>query len=135
MIIGNFVFLKSSRKNLYLPLISRKRCNLASRKKSEFWSSNRVGGDSVWEHDGLLVIIGRAEAGLKKYFGVHYLPVIMANTSNAKLIMLWAHCKDHANRDTTLFTATQVAWVVGGREVAGKISNVPEQIFKIQNAK
>ena len=28
---------------------------------------------------------------------------------------------DHGGRDTTLVTATQVAWIVGGRRLAGKV--------------
>ena len=87
----------------------------------EAWKKKKLTKLTLWEHEGLLVITGRAEAGLKKYFGVHYLPVIMARTRVGQLIMLWAHEQDHSNRDTTLMTATQVAWVVGGRELAGKI--------------
>ena len=64
---------------------------------------------TLWEHENLLVVSGRAEAGLKKYFGVHFLPVLMASTRVAQLIMLWAHEQDHSIRDTTLITATQVS--------------------------
>jgi len=79
---------------------------------------------TLWEHENLLVVSGRAEAGLKKYFGVHFLPVLMASTRTAQLIMLWGHEQDHSNRDTTLITATQVAWIVGGRKLAGKIKDL-----------
>ena len=32
--------------------------------------------------------------------------------------------QDHSNRDITLLTAAQVAWVVGGRRLAGKIKDL-----------
>ena len=47
----------------------------------------------------------------------------MATTQVAKLIMLWAHEQDHSGRDTTLYTATKVAWIVGGRKLAAKIKD------------
>ena len=78
---------------------------------------------TLWEKDGMLVISGRAGAGLKLYFGSNSLPVIMATTQVAKLIMLWAHEQDHSGRDTTLYTATRVAWIVGGRKLAAKIKD------------
>ena len=68
---------------------------------------------TLWEHDGLLVVSGRAMEGLKHYFGVSYLPVLMSNTRVAELIMLDSHTMDHGGRDTTLVTATQTAWIVG----------------------
>ena len=78
---------------------------------------------SLWEHDGVLVVTGRAQAGLRYYLGADYLPVLMSSTRVAELIMLWAHNRDHSNRDTTLMTATQLAWIVGGRRLAGKIKD------------
>ena len=34
--------------------------------------------------------------------------------------MLWAHKRDHAGVDYTYATSTQVAWIVGGRNLAKK---------------
>ena len=77
---------------------------------------------TLWEKDGMLVVSGRAMEGMKHYFGVDHLPVIMSSCRVAELIMLDAHNTDHGGRDTTLVTATQVAWIVGGRKLAGKIT-------------
>ena len=52
---------------------------------------------TVWEHEGIIVVTGRAELGLKKFYGVNYLPVIMSYTRVVQLIMLWAHERDHSN--------------------------------------
>lgn len=79
---------------------------------------------TLWEKDGMLVVSGRAEEGLKLYFGEGHLPVLMSGARVSNLIMLWAHTRDHAGRDTTLNTATQVAWIVGGRKLAGKITEM-----------
>ena len=76
---------------------------------------------SLWEHEGMLVVSGRAMEGLQYHFGASYLPVLMSTTRVAELIMLDSHTKDHGGRDTTLVTATQVAWIVGGRRLAGRI--------------
>ena len=42
----------------------------------------------------------------------------MAKTRVAWMIMLWAHCMDHAGVNATVQTSLQVAWVVGGRALA-----------------
>ena len=76
---------------------------------------------TTWEHEGLVVVTGRAEQGLKHYYGVQNLPVIMASTRVGFLIMLHSHEEDHSNRDTTLATSAQYAWIVGGRTLAAKI--------------
>ena len=76
---------------------------------------------TLWEKDGMLVVSGRAMEGLKHYFGVDHLPVLMSSCRVAELIMLDAHNSDHGGRDTTLVTATQAAWIVGGRRLAGKV--------------
>ena len=79
---------------------------------------------TLWEKDGMMVVSGRASQGLKYYFGAEYLPVLMAGTRTAELIMLAAHCEDHSSRDVTLATATVTAWIVGGRVLAGRICNM-----------
>ena len=50
---------------------------------------------TLWEHDWLLVVSGRAMEGLKHYFGVSLLPVPMSNTRVPELIMLDSHMMDH----------------------------------------
>ena len=84
------------------------------------------------------MVTGRAERGLANYFGSNTLAVIMANTRVAELIMIWAHELDHAGRDTTLFTATRIAWIVGGRKLAAKVKNScvrpePESLHRLSN--
>ena len=54
------------------------------------------------ERDGLIVVVGRASAGLSRICGKGYLPVMMANSRIAVLIMLWAHYENHDDRDITM---------------------------------
>ena len=72
-------------------------------------------------YNDLLVVKGRAIEGMKAMYGVEYLPILMSTTRTAELVMLWAHDQDHAGVDYTYATATQVAWIVGGRTLAKKI--------------
>ena len=69
----------------------------------------------------MLVVSGRAMEGLRKYFGVSFHPVVTYHTRVEELIILNAHSVDHQGGDTTLDTATQVAWIAGDRILAGKI--------------
>ena len=71
--------------------------------------------------DGLQVIQGRAAAGLQKYFGAGHLPVIMASSRVAYLIMLHAHCIDHAGRDITISMSRYDAWIVNAKSLAKRI--------------
>ena len=70
----------------------------------------------------VLVVRGRAMEGMKTFFHQEFLPIIMSKTRTGFMIMLWAHEQDHAGVDTTLMTATQVAWIVGGRTLAKRIT-------------
>ena len=76
----------------------------------------------VREIDGLLVMQGRASAGMHKFFGKNSLPVIMGSTRVAYLIMLEAHCRDHTGRDITLATSRHTAWIVNGKKLAKNIT-------------
>ena len=62
---------------------------------------------------------------MKHYFGVSFLPVLMAHSRVAERIMLHVHSMDYQGRDTTLVTATQTdrldCW---GKEV-GQEDSVP----------
>ena len=69
----------------------------------------------------MLVVVGRAAAGMQHHFQKEYLPIIMAKTRTAWMIMLWSHCQDHAGVDITFQTSLQVAWIVGGRVLARSI--------------
>ena len=73
------------------------------------------------KYSDMLVVVGRSVSGLKQYFQKDYLPILMSSTRTAWLVMLWAHCEDHAGVDVTLQTSLQVAWVVGGRVMARAI--------------
>ena len=73
------------------------------------------------KHPDILVVVGRAVAGFQNMFKKDYLPIIMAKTRTAWLIMVWAHCQDHAGVDTSYQTSMQVAWIVGGRVLARSI--------------
>ena len=70
------------------------------------------------KYGDMLVVVGRSVRGLRQYFQQEFLPILMASTRVAWLIILWAHNTDHAGVDVTLQTSLQVAWIVGGRIVA-----------------
>ena len=69
----------------------------------------------------VLVVIGRASQGFQSLFHNGFLPILMASTRTAWLIMMWAHSQDHAGVDTTFQTSLQYAWIVGGRVLARSI--------------
>ena len=50
------------------------------------------------ERKGIIVVVGRAKAGLQKLFGKDCLPVLMSRSRVAVLIMLWAHYHNHDAR-------------------------------------
>ena len=70
------------------------------------------------EYGDVIVVTGRALEGMRHYLQKDFLPVIMSSTRTAHLVMLWAHDRDHSGVDVTFMTATQVAWVMGGRALA-----------------
>ena len=67
------------------------------------------------------VVCGRVSTGLQHSFGSNYLPVIMSSTRVAYLIMLNAHCKDHAGRDVTMAMSRHDAWIVNAKRLAKRI--------------
>ena len=73
------------------------------------------------KYEDMLVVVGRASKGFQHLFQREYLPIIMASTRTAWLVMLWAHGEDHSGVDNTYLTSLQVAWVVGGRRLARNI--------------
>ena len=75
----------------------------------------------VKDMNGLKVICGRASVGLQNFHGANHLPVIMASTRVAYLVMLEAHCKDHAGRDITMATSRHDVWIVNAKKLAKKI--------------
>ena len=75
----------------------------------------------IRDDNGLKVIQGRASTGMKKFFGEGTLPVIMASTRVAHLIMLDAHYQDHAGKDITLATSRHSAWIVNATKLAKEI--------------
>ena len=75
------------------------------------------------EKDGLIVVMGRAKAGLKHFFGKEFLPVIMSANRVAFLLMLWAHTQNHDARDITMSIACSKAWIVGSKRLAASITD------------
>ena len=71
-----------------------------------------------FKYPDMLVVVGRAVAGFQNLFQKDFLPIIMAKTRTAWLVMVWAHCQDHAGVDTSFQPSMQVAWIVGGRTLA-----------------
>ena len=75
----------------------------------------------VRDIDGMKVVCGRASAGLQKFFGSNHLPVVMGHSRIAYLLMLHAHCKDHAGRDVTMAMSRHDAWIVNAKKLSKKI--------------
>ena len=75
----------------------------------------------IQDINGLKVTCGRAAAGLQNFLGSNFLPVIMASTRVAYLIMLDSHNRDHAGRDVTLAMSRHEAWIVNAKRLAKKI--------------
>ena len=74
------------------------------------------------ERDGLIVVVRRASAELSRICGKGYLPVIMAKSRVALLIMLWAHYENHDDRDITMSIARKNAWIVNAKGLASSIT-------------
>ena len=74
---------------------------------------------TVVEVQNMLVIKGRAQAGMREVFGTETLPVLMSSERVAVLIMLKSHSDcDHKSLDITLSTSRRLCWIVGGRQLA-----------------
>ena len=87
----------------------------------EALNSGRLKELNVKNDNGIIVIQGRASAGMNHFFGQDNLPVIMGDTRIAELIMLEAHYQDHAAKDIILSMSHHTAWVVNDRKLATKI--------------
>ena len=75
----------------------------------------------IRDFDGMKVVIGRAQTSIQKLFGKNYLPVIMADTRVAELIMLKAHYHDHSGRDITMAMSRHDAWIISAKKLAKQI--------------
>ena len=77
---------------------------------------------TIQEKHGMLVIVGRANAGMRQLLGADYLPVVMARERIAVLVMLKSHEDSaHMSVDITLYTSRHHCWIVGGRRLAKTI--------------
>ena len=77
---------------------------------------------TILEQDEMLVIRGRAAAGMLVLLGAEYLPVLMASERLSFLLMLKSHVESsHKSVDITLFKSRQYCWIVGGRKLAKTI--------------
>ena len=86
-------------------------------------SNGRLSSLCAEERDGLIVVCGRAKAGLQKFFGKDYLPVLMGRSRVAYLVMLWAHKQNHDARDITMSIACSKAWIVNAKRLATTITD------------
>ena len=77
----------------------------------------------VEERDGLLVVTGRAKTGMQKFFGKEFLPILVAKSRLAFLIMLWAHNNNHDGRDITMSIACSKAWIINAKKLATSITS------------
>ena len=74
---------------------------------------------TVVEEDSMMVIRGRAQAGMRQLLGAESLPVLMSCERVAVLVMLKSHVDcDHKSVDITLSTSRHLCWIVGGRKLA-----------------
>ena len=121
---------------LLLPLYEKRGCDVVSRfEKAEFlWfsyamketrqaqSDGRLKKLCTEERDGLIVVVGRASAGLFRFCGKEYLPVVMAKSRVGVLLMLAAHYENHDDRDITMSIARKKAWIIGAKRSASSIT-------------
>ena len=84
--------------------------------------SGKLGHLFCKERDGMVVVVGRANQGMQKFFGKEFLPVIVGSSRVAFLIMLWAHMQNHDARDVTMSIACGKAWIVGAKRLASSIT-------------
>ena len=77
---------------------------------------------TLQEEQDMLVIKGRAVAGMKQVLGTEFLPVLMPSARISVLIMLKSHVEcNHKSVDITFSTSRHYCWVVGGRKLAKMI--------------
>ena len=82
-------------------------------------SAGRLKEMTLQDEEGMLVIRGRAEAGMKQLLGVEYSPVLRSSERVAVLVMLKSHDEcGHKSVDITLAWSRKHCWVVGGRRLA-----------------
>ena len=85
-------------------------------------SAGRLKELTLVEHEGMLVVRGRAASGMLKLLGAEYLPVLMSSERIAEMIMIKSHVEsDHKSVDVTLFTSRQYCWIVNGRKLSKTI--------------
>ena len=75
----------------------------------------------IQDKNGMKVVSGRAKEGLRNFYGINYLPVIMGHTRIAELVMLAAHNLDHTGRDATQAIARHEVWIVNAKKLAKQI--------------
>ena len=69
-------------------------------------SAGRLKELTLVEHEGMLVVRGRAASGMLKLLGAEYLPVLMSSERITEMIMIKSHVEsDHKSVDVTLFTS------------------------------
>ena len=122
---------------LLVPLYSKRGHDVAHRlDRAEFlWfkfamketrqaqSEGRLKKLCIEERNDLIVVVGRASAGLFRFCGKDYLPVVMAKSRVGVLLMLSAHYENHDDRDITMSIARKKAWIVGAKRLASSITD------------
>ena len=93
----------------------------AMKETEEAIEKGRLRELDVRDQDGIKVVVGRAKAGLQKFFGKESLPVLMGRSRVAELIMLKAHWTDHNGRDITMANARHEAWIVNAKVLSKRI--------------
>ena len=75
------------------------------------------------ERQGMLVVQGRAQAGMRQLLGADFLPVVMASERIAVLVMLKSHEElGHKSVNITLTMLRHYCWIVGARRLAKTVS-------------
>ena len=79
---------------------------------------NKLKEYQLVEHEGMMVMGSRAPMGVKHHFGQEHLPVIMASTRVAELVMWHAHCESHKSVAVTIANSRKVCFIIGARKLA-----------------
>jgi hypothetical protein len=78
----------------------------------------KLGEYQLVEHEGMVVLESRAPLGVEHHYDKEHLPVIMASTRVAELVMWHAHCEAHKSVAVTIANSRKICFIIGARMLA-----------------
>ena len=76
---------------------------------------NKLKEYSLMEYERMLVMRSRAPMGIGHHYGQEFLPVVIASTRVAELVMWHAHCSQHKSVSVTIAISRAICFIVGAR--------------------